>query len=166
MELSSKKWISLALSMKYITNATILASVVGYYTQAYCIFLISIPLLITNAIVITLLKWYNSNELIAAVLDIPILQVERIEANKIRFIFLNTAWHWLPLAWVWYILYKDNLIEIFRPNFMGSFLASAAFGTIYFYFASQGKYYGDINYTWYMVFYVIVLFTICVCIYG
>ena len=166
MEISSKKWILLALSMKYITNATILASVIAYYTQAYWIFLVSIPLLITNAIVMTLLEWFNANELTAAILDIPVSQSKSIEVNKTRFIFLNTVWHWLPLAWVWYVLAKDNLIEVFRPNFMGSFLASAAFGIGYFYFASQGKYYGEIDYSWYMVVYVIILFTVCVSVYS
>lgn len=162
MELSSKNWISLALSMKYITNATILASIVGYYTQAYSIFLISIPLLMTNAIVMTLLEWFNANELIAAILDIPVSHKAVIDVNKIKFIFLNTVWHLLPLAWVWYILAKDNLIEIFRPNFMGCFLASVSIGLSYFYFASHGKFYGEINYSWYMVAYVIILFTVCV----
>jgi hypothetical protein len=167
MEPSSKKWISLALSMKYITNATIFVAVMGYYTQAYWIFLVSIPLLITNAILITLLEWFNSNELISAVLDIPSTpaNLDIINSNKIKFVFLNTIWHWLPLAWMWYILQRDNLIDIFRPNFMGIFLADAAFAIGYFYFASQGHYYGNINYAWYMVVYVIVLFTACVSIY-
>lgn len=166
MELSSKKWLSLVLSMKYINNIIIFASVIGYYTQAYWIFLVSIPLLITNAIVFTLLVWFNANKLTAAILDIPVSQLERIEANKTMFIFLNTVWHWLPLAWVWYVLDKDNLIDIFRPNFMGLFLASAAFVIGYFYFASQGKYYGEIDYSWYMVVYVIILFTVCVSVYS
>ena len=165
-EPSTKKWISLTLSMKYITNATILASLVGYYTQAYWIFLFSIPLLITNALVITLVEWFNPNELIAAVLDIPTSRAEIIEANKPRFIFLNTVWHWIPLVWVWYILGRDNLIEVFRPNFMGCFLAGAAFGIGYFYFASQGKYYGEINYSWYMVVYIIILLTSSICVFS
>lgn len=156
-EPSIKKWLSLALSMKYITNATILASVIGYYTQAYWIFLVSIPLLITNAIVITLVEWFNADELVSAVLDISTSRPDMIEANKPRFIFLNTIWHWIPLAWVWYVLGRDNLIEVFRPNFMGSFLAGAVFAICYFYFASQGKYYGEINYSRYMLVYMIVL---------
>lgn len=166
MELSSKKWLSQALSMKYISNIIIFASVIGYYTQAYWIFLVSIPLLITNAIVITLLEWYNANELTAAVLDIPVSNTNVVEENKTRFIFMNTVWHLLPLAWIWYVLNKDNLIEVFRPNFMGCFLAGAIFGIVYFYFTSHGKYYGEIDYTWYMVVYIIVLFAVCVNVYG
>ena len=166
MKPSSKKWLYLALSMKYITNATILASVVGYYTQAYWIFLVSIPLLITNAIVITLLEWFNSYELTAAVLDIPASHPELIKESNVKFIFINMFWHLVPLAWVWYILGKDDLIKVFRPNFMGCFLAGASFGIGYFYFASQGKYYGEIDYLWYMVVYIIVLFTVCVSLYD
>jgi len=165
-EPSSKKWLSLALSMKYITNATILAAVIGYYTQAYWIFLVSIPLLITNAIVISLVEWFNADELVAGVLDIPASHREVIEANKPRFIFLNTVWHWIPLAWVWYILGRDNLIEIFRPNFMGAFLAGAVFAISYFYFASQGKYYGEIDYTRYMIVYIIILLVSSICVFS
>ena len=166
LEPSPKKWLSIALSMKYITNATIIASLVGYYTQAYWIFLVSIPLLITNAIVITLVEWFNSYELTAAVLDIPASQPALIKALNVKFTFINMVWHWVPLAWVWYILGRDDLIEVFRPNFMGCFLAGAIFGISYFYFASQGKYYGEIYYLWYMVVYVIVLFTVCISVYG
>jgi len=166
MEPSPKKWLSLALSMKYMTNITILASIVGYYTQAYWIFLVSIPLLITNAFVMTLLEWFNSYELTAAVLEIPSSRPDLIKASQLKFIFINTVWHWIPIAWMWYILGKDNLIEVFRPNFMGCFLVEAAFGIGYFYFASQGKYYGDIDYSWYMVVYVIVLLTACISVYG
>jgi hypothetical protein len=166
LEPSPKKWLSLALSMKYITNATIIASVIGYYTQAYWIFLVSIPLLITNAIVISMLEWFNSYELTAAVLDIPASQPAVIKASNIKFTFINLVWHWVPLAWVWYILGRDNLIEVFQPNFMGCFLAGAAFGIGYFYFASHGKYYGDIDYSWYMVVYVIVLLTTSISVYG
>ena len=160
---SSRKWLSSALSMKYLSNATILASVVGYYTQAYWIFLVSIPLLIANTIVVSLLEWFNGDKLTVAVLDIP---PSSAQAESGRFIALNTAWLLIPLAWVWYILGKDNLIEVFRPNFMGIFLAGAAFAIGYFYFASQGKYYGEINYAWYMMVYVIVLLTSSVCIYS
>jgi hypothetical protein len=166
MEPSIKKWISLALSMKYITNATIFASIVEYYTQAYWIFLVSIPLLITNAIVVSLLEWFNSYELTSAVLDIPKSQPNLIKASQVKFTFINMIWHWMPLAWVWYILGKDNLIEVFRPNFMGCFLTGALFGIGYFYFASQGKYYGEINYLWYMIVYVIILFTTCMTVYN
>jgi len=163
---SPKKWFPSALSMKYLSNATILASVIGYYTQAYWIFLVSIPLLIANTIVVSLLEWFNGDKLTAAVLDITQSQPDLIKEEQTRFIVLNTLWLLIPLAWVWYILGKDNLIEVFRPNFMGIFLAGAAFAIGYFYFASQGKYYGEINYAWYMMVYVIVLLTSSVCIYS
>ena len=166
MEPSPKKWLSLALSMKYITNATIFSSIIGYYTQAYWILLVAIPLLITNAIVITLVEWFNSYELTSAALDIPASQPDVIKASNVKFTFINMLWHWLPLVWVWYILGRDNLIEVFRPNFMGCFLAGTVFGIGYFYFASQGKYYGEIDYSVYMVVYVIVLLTVCISVYG
>jgi hypothetical protein len=165
-ELSLKKCLSLVLSMKYITNATIFASVIGYYTQAYWIFFVSIPLLITNAIVITLIEWFNSDELISALLDIPLSQKARLKSVKTQIIALNSIWHWLPLAWVYYVIGKDNLIEIFRPNFMGIFLAEALFGIGYFYFASQGKYYGEIDYTWYMIVYIVILLTVNIVVFG
>ena len=164
-KLSPKKLLSLALSMKYLTNATILASVISYYSQAYWIFLVSISLLISNAIVIILLEWFNGDELIAAVLDIPITHTNELQDVKLKFMFINTIWHFVPLLWVWYIISRDDVIKVFQPNFMGIFLASAAFGIGYFYFASQGEYYGKIDYLWYMMVYIIVLLAVCVVVY-
>ncbi len=158
MTVTTRKWLECILSLKYISNACIYAALISYYTQAYSIFLILIPLLITNTIVVCILEWFNTEELTRAVLDTT------SEQNK--FVFLNTLWHILPLLWVWYVLKNDNLIDIFRPNFMGIFLAGALFGIGYFYFASNGKYYGEIDYSRYMLIYIITFLVCCISLYG
>ena len=105
------KWLSLSIPMKYLTNITILVSIVAYYTRAYWVFLVSIPLLITNAIVVCIVEWFNGDELTSAVLNIPSSQPDVVKNVKYKFMFINTIWHFIPLAWVWYILNKDNLID-------------------------------------------------------
>ncbi len=155
--ITSRKWFELLVSMKYISNASIWCLFLTYYTQAYTIFLYLIPIVITNCIVIILLEWFQGDELVRGVLG------NHIEANdKMKFLMLNTIWHLIPLLWLWYILQKDNVIEVFHPNFLGVFLASAIFCIIYFYFASNGNYYGNINYTTYMIIYLIILLSVCV----
>lgn len=145
---TTKQWLELLLSLKYIGNLGIYGLLLSYYTQAYTIFLILIPIVITNALVMLGLEWFNGDELAAAMVNTQ---------DKNKFILLNTIWHILPLLWLWYILQRDNIIELFKPNFMGCYLAGVGFAIIYFYFASNGKYYGDIDYIKYMLMYVIVL---------
>lgn len=158
MTVTTRKWLESILSLKYMSNFCIYAAVISYYTRAYWIFLALIPLLISNAIVMFVLEWFNSSELTQAVLE--------SKDEQYKFIFLNTVWHILPLLWVWYVLQHDNLVDIFRPNFMGIFLAGAIFGIVYFYFASNGKYYGEIDYARYMVIYIITLLGCCIGLYG
>jgi hypothetical protein len=154
MEISIKKWISLMISFKYLSNFAIITGILAYYTQAYTWFFFMIPMIITNFIVMCYLEWCDSDTLTKAILNIN----ENNSELKYKFIFLNTIWHLIPILWIWYILKKDNIIELFRPNFMGSILAGITIALIYFYFASNGKYYGDINYVSYLMIYIIVLF--------
>lgn len=154
----TKKWLELMLSLKYISNASIIGLLITYYTQAYQLFLILIPVVITNFLVMMILQWYNSKELVIGILG--------DDTYRTRFIFLNTLWHILPLLWLWYILQKDNVIALFRPNFMGVFLAGAIFCIGYFYFASNGSYYGEIDYIWYMIIYIIILLGVSITIYS
>jgi len=146
--ISSRRWLDLLISMKYISNISIYGLLITYYTQAYSIFLILIPIVITNFLVMLVLEWFNSSELALALVN---------EKDKDKFILLNTIWHLLPLLWIWYILQRDNLIELFKPNFMGCYLAGVFFAIVYFYFASNGKYYGNIDYVKYMLIYIITL---------
>lgn len=158
MAVTTRKWLECLLSLKYISNTCIYAALISYYTQAYWIFLALIPLLISNALVMLVLEWFSGDELTRAVLGSG--------DEQTKFIFLNTVWHVLPLMWVYYVLQHDNLINIFRPNFMGIFLAGALFAIGYFYFASNGKYYGEIDYSQYMVVYMITLLGSCIGLYG
>jgi hypothetical protein len=156
----TKKWLELMLSLKYISNASIIGLLITYYTQAYQLFLILIPIVITNFLVIMILQWYSSKELVIGIL------ADNNPDIRTKFIFLNTIWHILPLLWLWYILQKDNVIALFRPNFMGVFLAGAVFSIGYFYFASNGSYYGDIDYSKYMIIYIIILLGVSIILYS
>jgi hypothetical protein len=166
--ISSKKWLELILSLKYISNASIFGIVISYYTQAFPIFLILIPVVITNFIVILVIQWYNSKELVKVTLELNDNNndnSDELEKYQTKFIILNTLWNLLPLLWLYYILQKDNIIVLFKPNFMGSFLSGAIFSIIYFYFASNGSYYGNIDYSRYMIIYIVILLSVSISLY-
>ena len=162
MVIESRKWLELLLSCKYISNISIYGLILSYYTQAYQIFLILVPIVITNFLVIVILQWYDSRKLVKHILKI---KDEEVNNYLMQYVLLNTLWHIIPLLWLWYILQRDNVIALFKPNFMGIFLSGAIFSIGYFYFASQGKYYGDIDYSQYMVIYVLILMTTCIICY-
>lgn len=167
--LTIRQYIEGCLSFRYLSNISIIVAIISYYTRAYPIFFITIPLIITNLIIIIILQWFNTNELIKGVFKLDnnsSLETQINTNSQFQFILLNTIWHIAPVIWLYGILNRDNIIQIFRPNFMGIFLECAFIGIVYFYCSSIMKLYGNINYIWYGGIYFIVLFITCIIIFN
>jgi hypothetical protein len=153
-------------TFRYISNLSIFASIIAYYTNAYEILFHFAPLLIVNFIMIMFMLFYNLDELM--IMDnlknrFP-EKKDRDELKPLLVLFI-TLWHAIPLLWLMYILQSQDIIKIFHPNFMGIFLKSALIPIIYAYFESKLQVYGDINYLAYYVVYIILLFATCVYLY-
>jgi len=165
-----KDYLIACLSFRYIANATIITSLIAYYTNAYYIFFITIPLMITNFIIILLVQWFNMPELLSAVFsnksNIDYNNVVFDDTSIFKFVILNILWHLIPLLWLYNVLHKDNLIDIFTPNFMGIFLICCIISIFYFYYASKMNIYGNINYIWYGALYMLILFICCITIFN
>lgn len=170
MEITFRQWIESCLSFKYISNFSIIICIIAHYTNAYQIFFILAPLLLTNLIFTFILEWFNLEELVKNVLNIQNIPLNQNTKQNIKyienqFLILNTLWHLIPLLWLYYILNKEHLITIFKPNFMGIYLESAVISLIYFYFGSKNMVYGNINYPCYLIFYFLVLLGVCCYLY-
>ena len=152
-----KKLLKMFLDFKYLSNLSILGLLITYYTNAYHGFMILLPLVITNFIVVLILQWLDLDKYMK-----KIFGDSDYKNNQLAFVTLNTLWHIIPCIWVYHILQRDNWIAIFRPNFMYVYLASSVIAIIYFYFSAQLALYGDINYMRYAIIYMIVLLGICV----
>jgi hypothetical protein len=166
MEITLRKWIDSCLSFKYISNFSIIASIIAYYTNAYTIFFILAPIIITNLIFILILEYNNLDTLVKTLFHLENISYQELQNIKFKFVILNTIWHILPIFWLYHILNKENIIYIFKPNFMGIFLQSCIICIIYFYFGSINRIYGNINYSSYLVIYLILLLGVCIYLYG
>lgn len=165
MEITLRKWIESCLSFKYISNFSIIACLIAYYTNAYSIFFILAPIIITNFFLILILEYNDLDTLINTVFNLENASKKDIETIKTQFVILNTIWHILPIVWLYHILNKDNLIYVFKPNFMGIFLQCCFIIVVYFYFGSINQLYGDINYASYLVVYLVILLGVCIGLY-
>jgi hypothetical protein len=172
MEITFRQWIESCLSFKYISNFSIIACIIAYYTNAYQIFFILAPLLITNLIFTFILEWFNLDELVKSVFALQNTQqntiqntIQNLSYIKNQFVILNTLWHLLPVLWLYHTLNKEHLINIFKPNFMGMYLEAGVISLIYFYFGSKNMVYGDINYAGYLILYFLVLLSVCCYLY-
>lgn len=150
-----------SLSFKYISNLSIIVTLFAYYTNAYYILFIFLPLMITNLIVICILELYDIDTLIKTIFNVT----EIDNTTRIQFAIINTLWHLLPILWIYHMIVKDNLIDIFRPNMMEMFLICCVICIIYFYYGSQAKIYGNINYASFLVIYICLLLGVCSSIY-
>ena len=158
--ISVNKWLELCFSCRYISNSAWFIALLAYYTQAYHIFLFMVPLIINNFILVIILLWNNLDDFIIGLLNIT-KQNENYENIKNQFIILSVFWHIILVIWVYYILNKDNLIKLFKPNFMYIYFVCIIIVLIYFYFGSKNKIYGEINYLSYLIIYTISLLGIC-----
>jgi len=171
ISISIKDYLIACLSFKYISNATIITSLIAYYTNAYYIFFITIPLMITNMIIILLVQWFNMPELINGIFSNKIKNdsdnnVDFDDTSIFKFAILNILWHLIPILWLYSVLHRDNLIDIFKPNFMGIFLICCVISIFYFYYSIKMNIYGNINYIWYGALYMLILFICCITIFN
>ena len=155
-------WIKSMLSFKYISNLSIIITIIAYYMNAYELFFIFSPLIIVNFILISCILFTNLDDFMKTLLEkyLP-TKIER-ENYKIQFIIFIIVWHLLPILWLFYILEKENLIKLFRPNFMGLYLKSILIPILYYYYESNDSIYGNINYLLYLIMYIILLLGICI----
>ena len=172
MEITLRQWIESCLSFKYISNFSSIVCIIAYYTNAYQIFFILAPLMITNLIFTFILEWFDLDELVKGVFAIQNHSqntqqntIQNISYIKNQFLILNTFWHIIPVLWLYHILNKEHLINIFKPNFMGMYLEASVISIIYFYFGSKNMVYGDINYSGYLILYFLVLLGVCCYLY-
>ena len=158
-------WIKSILSFRFISNLSIIVSIIAYYMNAYEILFIVSPLMIVNFILITYILFTNLDEFMKQILTQYLPKKEDRDNYKTQFVILVIVWHILPIFWLFYILEKDNLVKYFRPNFMGMYFKSIIIPIVYYYYESNEKIYGDINYLIYFVFYIILLLSVCVYLY-
>jgi len=153
-----KMLVKMCLDVKYLSNLSILGLLITYYTNAYHGFMILLPLVITNLIVVLVLQCLDLDKYMKKIFGVG----DSKSSNELAFVTLNTLWHIIPCLWVYHVLQRDNWIAIFRPNFMYVFLASSVIAIIYFYFSAQLALYGDVNYIRYGIMYIIILLGVCV----
>ena len=167
MEITNRQYLESCLSFRYLSNLSIFIAVIAYYSQAYSVFFVMVPLLIANLVVILVVQWFNSAELFNGVFNISnqndhINPIDPIDStNLTKFILLNTIWHIIPVIWLYGVLLRDDIIRVFHPNFMGVFMWCSIIAIVYFYYGSQMQIYGQINYLWYGGLYMAVLFITC-----
>ena len=153
------------LSFRYISNVSIIISIIAYYMNAYEILFIFAPLVIVNFIVISYILFTNLDNLMKTILIKYLPEKEDRDKYKLSFVILEILWHILPVIWLFYIFDKDNLIKLFRPNFMGIYFKSVLVPILYYYYESNEKIYGNINYLMYFICYIILLLSSCIYLY-
>ena len=155
-------WIKSMLSFRYISNLSIIISIIAYYMNAYELFFIFSPLIIVNFILISCILFTNLDNFMKTILENYLPTKTDRDNYKLQFIIFIIVWHLLPIIWLFYILEKENLIKIFRPNFMGIYLKSILIPILYYYYESNDYIYGNINYLLYLIMYIILLLSVCV----
>ena len=165
-ELPFSFWIKSILTFRFISNLSIIVSIIAYYMNAYEILFIFSPLIIVNFIIISYILFTNLDKFMDKILSkyLP----NKISRNKytIQFVILVLLWHILPIFWLFYILEKDNLVKLFKPNFMGTYFKSIIIPILYYYYEGNENLYGiNNNYLLYFVFYIILLLGSCIYLY-
>lgn len=158
-------WIKSMISFRFISNLTIIISIIAYYMNAYEILFIFSPLLIVNLILISCILFTNLDNFMKTILEKYLPNKSNRDNYKILFIIFIIVWHLLPIIWLFHILEKDNLIKLFRPNFMGIYLKSILIPILYYYYESNEYIYGNINYLLYLILYIILLLGVCIYLY-
>ena len=158
-------WIKSMLSFKFISNLSIIISIFAYYMNAYELFFIFSTLIIVNFILISFILFTNLDDFMKTILEKYLPSKIDRDNYKIQFIIFIILWHLLPIVWLFYILEKENLIKLFRPNFMGIYFKSILIPILYYYYESNEHIYGNINYLLYLIMYIILLLGVCIFLY-
>lgn len=159
-------YIKSALTFRYISNISILLCILSYYMDAIDVFLIFIPLVIVNCILILLIIINDYDSFIKCMLGKIYPNKKDRDSQSYLFILFIILYHILPVFWIIYILQKDDIIKIFHPNFMSIFFKSLILPIIYYYYEIELKVYGDINYLFYSLIYFILLLATCYYLYS
>lgn len=169
-------YIKSSLSLRYISDLSIIGLFLSYYTNANHIFFIFAPLVIVNFIVISIVQIFNFDELIDRLL-INVLNKNNINSpgdisnNTYKykyqyqiglFIFL---FHIIPVLWLCYVFQSNDIIKIYKPNFMDIFFKSIMIVIIYFLYQSKVNIYGNLNYLVYLILYIGILLGTCIYLY-
>ena len=158
-------WLKSMLSFKFISNLSIIITIIAYYMNAYDLFFIFSPLIIVNFILICCILFTNLDDFMKTTLEHYLPTKTARDNYKLQFILFILVWHLLPIVWLFHILEKENLIKLFRPNFMGIYLKSILIPILYYYYQSNDSIYGTINYLLYLIMYIILLLSICIYLY-
>ena len=147
-------YIKLGLTFRFISNLSIIICILAYYMDAFQIFFILAPCLIVNLFVITLIIIFDNDAF-----------MEKFKNNGSMIALFAIIWHIIPIFWLMYILQSDDIIKIFHPDFIEIFLKSLILPIIYYYYEIDLKVYGDINYLFYLIIYIILLLATCFYLY-
>ena len=159
-------YIKSCLSFRYLSNISIIVSILAYYMNAVEVFFIFAPLIIVNCIVSIIVNIFNFNELMLGLLEKDFPDKENRDKIIPKYALFNFIWHIVPVFWLIYILQKDDIIKIFHPNFMGTFLKSVIITIIYYYYEINLQIYGKINYLSYLLLYIVLLLVTCYNLYN
>lgn len=159
-------YIKSGLTFKYISNLSIIVCILSYYMNAFDLFFVFMPLVIVNLLVIMLIQICDYDKLMYGLLGKSIPNKEQRDMIIPKFSLFLNLWHILPVLWIFYILQNDDIIKIFHPNAMNIFIKSIILPIIYYYYEHELKIYGDINYLFYLIIYIILLLAICFYLYD
>jgi hypothetical protein len=159
-------YIKSALTFRYISNLSIIVCILSYYMEALDIFFIFAPLVFVNLFVIVLILINDFDALITGILSKILPEKKDRDKQSYLFGLFIILWHTIPVLWIMYIFQSQDIIKIFHPNFMSIFLKSLILPMIYYYFEIDLKVYGNINYLFYLVIYIIMLLAICIYLYN
>ena len=159
-------YIKSGLTFKYISNLSIIVCILSYYMNAFDLFFVFMPLVIVNLLVIMLIQICDYDKLMYGLLGKSIPNKAQRDMIIPNFSLFLNLWHILPVLWIFYILQNDDIIKIFHPNAMNIFIKSIILPIIYYYYEHELKIYGDINYLFYLIIYIILLLAICFYLYD
>lgn len=165
-DLSLWFYIKSCFTFRFISNFAILVSILAYYFNLIEIFIIVIPLVIVNFIVINIIQIVNFDELMVGLLGKVLPDKRDRDKIAIEYTLINEIYHFVPVLWVMYILQSQEIVKIYRPNFMGTFLKSSIIPIIYYYFENKLEIYGKLNYFGYSIVYMSLLFLTCIYLYD
>ena len=163
----TKEFIKSILTFKFISNLSIIVSICAYYMNAYNVFFTFVPLVIVNFIMILIVQIFNYDEIMIGLYGKLYLENKDKDKDTItsKFSIVLVLIHLLPVLWIIYILQSRDIIKIFKPNFMNIFLQSISITILYYYFQSNMKIYGNVNYLVYLILYIGLLLATCYYVY-
>ena len=159
-------YIKSALTFRYISNLSIIVCILAYYMEAFDIFFIFAPLVFVNLFVIVLILINDFDALLTGILSKILPDKKARDKQSYLFGLFIILWHSIPVLWIMYIFQSQDIVKIFHPNFMSIFLKSLIVPIIYYYFEIDLKVYGNINYLFYLIIYIIMLLAICIYLYN